>query len=120
MLQTFTHEDQLQLALQLAEKEVRGGKGRTPAQIKQKIQDVLVRKGYSFTIVQEVLEQITIERQDEEWQHLIEEQGDKIWRKYAAKLQGIELHMKVKQALYQKGFPIEIINSYINHKEYEE
>ncbi|WP_107943664.1 recombination regulator RecX [Metasolibacillus fluoroglycofenilyticus] len=120
VLQTFTHKDQLQLALQLAEKEVRGGKGRTPAQIKQKIQDVLVRKGYSFTIVQEVLEQITIERQDEEWQHLIEEQGDKIWRKYAAKLQGIELHMKVKQALYQKGFPIEIINSYINHKEYEE
>ena len=43
-------------------------------------------------------------------QTLVASQGDKIWRKYASKLTGFELQQKVKQALYQKGFPIEEIN----------
>lgn len=88
--------------------------------MKQKIQDVLLRKGYSFTIVSEVFEKIQLERQDNEWQDLIEIQGDKLWRKYSAKFSGSELHMKMKQALYQKGFPMDVIGQYIEQKEQEQ
>ncbi|MGN7478464.1 recombination regulator RecX [Solibacillus silvestris] len=117
VLATFNHDEQLKLAMELAEKAVRSNGNKTPTQVKQKIQDILLRKGYSYSIVSEILEQITLERHEDEWAVLIESQGDKIWRKYASKLTGFELHQKVKQALYQKGFPIEKINEYIEQKE---
>ncbi|MEO4055455.1 recombination regulator RecX [Solibacillus sp. CAU 1738] len=119
ILSSYTHEEQVEIALQLAEKEVRAGAKKTPSQVKQKISDLLMRKGYSYTIVNEVLDQIELEREDDEWQHLIEAQGDKIWRKYVAKFTGSELRMKTKQALYQKGFPVEVINRFIEEKENE-
>jgi len=119
VLTSFSHEEQLDLALSLAEKEVRSGARKTPAQLKQKIQDLLMRKGYSYTIVSEVFEKIQFEREDDEWKHLIETQGDKLWRKYASKFSGTELRLKFKQSLYQKGFPMEVIDAYIQEKEQE-
>ena len=119
VLETFTQEEQLEIAMQLAEKEVRAGSRKTPTQLKQKIQDVLMRKGYSFSIVSDVLERINLEREDGEWEALITSQGEKVWRKFAGKLAGTERNIKIKQALYQKGFPIEVINRFIEEKERE-
>lgn len=120
VLATFEHDEQVKLAMELAEKAVRSNTNKTPTQVKQKIRDVLLRKGYSYEIVKEILEQITLERDEDEWSELIEAQGEKIWRKYAAKLTGSDLRQKVKQALYQKGFPIEKINEYIEQKEQQQ
>ena len=117
VLQQYSHDDQLQNALSLAEKLVRAGDAKTPSQVKQKIQDLLLRNGYSFSIVSEVLDQIELTRDDDEWNELVEKQGDKIWAKFSAKFTGSERNMKVKQALYQKGFPVEVINQYIEQKE---
>lgn len=115
-LESYTHEEQLQLAMQLAEKTVKMNPKKTPAQIKQKIQDTLIRKGYSFEIVNEILDQIELERDDDEWYELIAVQGEKIWNKYVRKFEGKQLELKVKQALYQKGFPIEMIDRFIDEK----
>lgn len=120
VLGSYSHEDQVKIAMELAEKQVRAGDKKTPTQVKQKIQDVLMRKGYSFAIIKEVLDQIKFEREDDEWQDMIQLQGDKIWRKYAAKFTGSERRNKVKQTLYQKGFPIEVINHFIEQKENED
>ena len=120
VLNAYSHEEQVALALELAQKEVRGGSRKTPAQIKQKIQDLLMRKGYSFSVVSDVLEQITLEKNEDEWESLIDGQGEKIWRKYSSKLAGSELHIKVKQALYQKGFPSDVIQRFIEMKENEQ
>ena len=120
VLSTFGHDEQLKIAMELAEKAVRSNQNKTPAQVKQKIQDVLLRKGYSYTVVTEILAQITLERQEDEWTTLIESQGEKIWRKYNSKFTGFELHQKVKQSLYQKGFPIEVITEFIEQKEQEQ
>ena len=102
--------------MELAEKTVKSHAKKTPTQIKQKIQDVLMRKGYSFDIVNEVLDQIELEREDEEWQEIIALQGEKVWKKYVSKFEGKQLELKVKQALYQKGFPVEIIENFIEEK----
>lgn len=120
VLNSYSHEEQVALALDLAQKEVRGGSRKTPVQLKQKIQDQLMRKGYSFSVVSEVLEQVTLEKDEDEWESLIDGQGEKIWRKYSTKLTGSDLKMKVKQALYQKGFPVEIIQRFIEMKENEQ
>ena len=120
VLGTFSHDEQVKLAMELAEKQVRAGEQKTPTQVKQKIQDVLMRKGYSFTVVKEVLDQIEFERADDEWTDIVAKQGEKVWRKYSSKFVGSELRMKVKQTLYQKGFPIEVINRFIEEKENEE
>lgn len=120
VLETFTYEEQKQLATQLAEKTVKLNSKKTPAQIKQKIQETLLRKGYSFAIVEDVLSDIHIQKEEDEWEDLIDLQGEKVWNKYNKKFEGFELHMKVKQALYQKGFPMDLIEQFINKKENEE
>ena len=120
VLGTFGHDEQMKLAMELAEKAIRSNTNKTPAQVKQKIQDVLLRKGYSYAIVSEILGQVTLAREEDEWSALIENQGDKIWRKYANKLTGFDLHQKVKQALYQKGFPKEVIAEFIEQKEQQQ
>lgn len=117
VLDTFTYEEQLEVAKELAEKTIRLNNKKTPSQVKQKIQEILIRKGYSFAVINEVLDQIKLEREDDEWQQMIQLQGEKIWKKYVMKFHGAELRMKVKQALYQKGFPIELINQFIEEKE---
>jgi len=120
VLDSFSHTEQLNIAMELAQKAVRANQNKTPIQIKQKIQDVLLRKGYSFSIANEILDQINLEREDDDWYEMIELQGEKLWKKYATKLTGNDLRMKTKQALYQKGFPIEIIDCFLDEKETEE
>lgn len=120
VLQSYTYEEQLKLALEIAEKVARSEAKKTPTQMKQKIQDMLMRKGYSFAIVSDVLEQMVFETPEDDWSQMIAAQGEKVWKKYASKYTNYELHMKVKQALYQKGFPIEIIERFIEEKENED
>lgn len=120
VLDTFTYEEQVKIAMELAQKSIKANSTKTPMQVKQKVQDILMRKGYSFSIINEILDQIQLEREDEEWQQLIDIQGEKIWKKYTSKYMGSELHMKVKQALYQKGFPLEVIERFIDEKETQE
>lgn len=117
VLEAYTYEEQLKLALEIAQKVARGETKRTPTQMKQKIQDMLMRKGYSFSVVGDVLDRMTFEPVDDEWSTLIATQGEKVWKKFASKYTNYELHMKVKQALYQKGFPIEVIDKFIEEKE---
>lgn len=117
VVEAFSEEEQLSMAMELAEKKVRQEQRKTPSQIKQKVQEFLVRKGYSFSIVQQVLEMIVIQPEEDEWTSLIDLQGEKVWRKYSQKYEGYELRMRVKQALYQKGFPAEVIEQYIEKRE---
>ncbi|GEL05860.1 recombination regulator RecX [Rummeliibacillus sp. G93] len=120
VLDEFSEDEQAKIAKQLAEKVVRSEHRKTPVQIKQKIQDLLLRKGYSYSICERVIEQVDLSKEDEEWQDMIELQGEKAWKKYASKYTGYELHMRVKQALYQKGFPAEVIDDFIEQKEKEQ
>jgi regulatory protein len=113
----FDEAEQLRLATELAEKKLRQETKKTPMQQKQKIQEFLLRKGYSFGIIEQVISQIDFSKAEDDWSLLIEAQGEKAWRKYAAKFTGYDLHMKVKQALYQKGFPGEVIDAFIEQKE---
>lgn len=117
VLHSFSIDEQLQIAKELAEKAIRNEHRKTPSQMKQKIQELLLRKGYAFSIIEQVLDGVELSKDEDEWTEIIQQQGDKVWRKYARKYRDYDLRMRVKQALYQKGFPIEKIDLYIEQKE---
>lgn len=120
VLDSYTEEDQTQIAQGLAEKIANQQSSKTPRQVKQKIQDTLLRKGYSYGIISKVIAEIEFETEAEEWEEMIAKQGDKIWRTTSVKYKGYDRVRRVKQALYQKGFPAEQIDIFIEKKEYEE
>lgn len=120
VLDNYSEEEQVSIATTLAEKIVHQSKDKTPRQIKQKIQETLQRKGYNFTIISQAISAFDLDKNEEEWMEIIATQGDKIWRKHSAKYKGNDLRRRIKTALYQKGFPAEQIDLYIEKKELEE
>lgn len=120
VLDSYSEEEQVELAKELAEKIADKEKMKTPRQIQQKISDSLMRKGYSYSVIKLAVADLELEKDEDEWTDSIAEQGDKLWRKHSSKLTGYDLKSKVKQGLYQKGFPAEIINEYLEKKENED
>lgn len=120
VLDSYSEEQQLEIAQGLAEKIANKEKMKTPSQIKQKINDSLMRKGYSYSLIKQAIEHLDLERDEDQWTDIVTEQGDKLWRKHSNKLSGYDLKSKVKQGLYQKGFPGEVISEYLDKKELED
>lgn len=120
VLATYTEDEQLTIARTLTEKIIHQSQDKTPRQIKEKVQEALLRKGYNFTIISQAIASFELEKEQEEWEDIIGSQGDKVWRKYSSKYVGYDLKKRVKQALYQKGFPAEHIDVYIEQKELEQ
>ena len=120
VLDSYSEEEQLEVAKGLAEKIALKEKTKTPSQINQKISDTLMRKGYNYALIKLAIEDLELEKDDDQWSDMVTEQGDKLWRKHSSKLTGYDLKSKVKQGLYQKGFPSEVISDYLEKKELED
>lgn len=120
VLTTYSEEEQLEIALKLAEKVLRTSSQLTPSQQKRKIQDMLARKGYSFSIGKQIITKLESELVTDEWDQKLHDQGEKAWRKVSSKYSGRERRQKVKQQLYSKGFPLDIIDQFIDMKEQED
>lgn len=120
VLASYSEEEQLEIAKGLAEKIADKEKTKTPRQIEQKISDTLLRKGYSYALIKQAVADLDLEKDEDQWTDIVAAQGDKLWRKYSSKLTGYDLKSKVKQGLYQKGFPAEVINEYLEKKENED
>lgn len=120
VLASYSEEEQLELAKGLAEKIADKEKTKTPRQIEQKISDTLLRKGYSYSLIKLAIEDLDLEKDEDQWTDIVAAQGDKLWRKHSSKLTGYDLISKVKQGLYQKGFPAEVISEYLEKKENED
>ena len=120
VLDSYSEEEQLEVAKGLAEKIAAKESAKTPNQIKQKINDSLMRKGYSYTLIKQAIADLDLEKDEDQWTESVTEQGDKLWNKHSKKLSGRDLISKVKQGLYQKGFPGEVISEYVEKKEQED
>lgn len=119
VLASYSDEEQLELAKGIAEKIADKEQTKTPRQIEQKISDTLMRKGYSYALIKLAVADLDLEKDEDQWTDIVAAQGDKLWRKFSSKLTGYDLKSKVKQGLYQKGFPAEVINEYLEKKENE-
>jgi regulatory protein len=112
-------DDQLEKAIKLSEKYAAKNKKDSSRVLKQKIEQMLKRKGYSFSIIRAALDETDIEKEDDAEMDALRMQGEKLYNKYS-KLPEREYRQKLKMALYRKGFPMDMIDEFILEKENEE
>ncbi len=110
----FPLELQLEKAVSLCEKYMKKIKQESQKIMKQKIEQLLFRKGYTSEVTQIALEQIEGTSDDDELESL-RYQAEKLERKYS-KYNGYEYEQKMKQALYRKGFSFDLITKYLESK----
>lgn len=120
VLDSYSEEEQLQIATKLAEKAANSNRSVAPSQLKQKIQNALLRKGYSFDIIKQALGNIDFNREEDEWSEITKTTGEKAWRRFSTKYSGRDRNNRVKQAMYQKGIPFDQIDRFIEKKENED
>ncbi|WP_102347647.1 recombination regulator RecX [Bacillus sp. Marseille-P3661] len=112
-LQEYTQNDQLAVAQKAVEKAAVQQKQMSEFQLKQKIGQALLSKGFTQDIVAEAMAKTSFAKDEEERLEAVMNQGYKAWRKYSKKYEGWELEQKIKQYLFQRGFKTEDINIFI-------
>lgn len=119
ILNNYSADEQVEVARRMAEKEARKNRTESPGQKERRIQNALLRKGYSYEIIKEAMASIDFEIDEDEWDEVSQAIGEKAWRRYRSKFSGFELHNRVKQSMYQKGIPFDKIDAFIEKKESE-
>ena len=71
-------------------------------------------------MIRNVLEEVDLDRDEDEWGAIVEREGEKAWNRISRKYSGRDLHHRVKQNLYSKGIPMEVIQEFIEMKENED
>lgn len=112
----YPEEVQLENAQALAEKTLRKQNRVSSREAEQKTRLFLQQKGYDKEIIQQIFDDLDTEKSQADELAALRVQGDKVWTRYARKAEGRELVQKVRASLYQKGFPGELINTYIEEK----
>ena len=108
----YPFEDQVNKANNLAGKFFKKNSRDSSRVMKQKLESLLVRKGYSYEVINIAVNETTMNNEVEKEMEAIQYQGEKIRRKYN-KYQGIEFEQKMKQSLYQKGFSFDLIDRFL-------
>lgn len=114
-MEEYSFDHQLEKAIALCEKYMRKNKQESQRVIKQKLDQLLYRKGYGSEIIGAATDQIQSTSHDEELESL-KYQAEKLSRKYS-KYTGYEYEQKMKQALFRKGFSIELITRYLESEQ---
>ncbi|ALV21376.1 MAG: recombination regulator RecX [Carnobacterium sp.] len=115
----YPFDQMVENGVQLAEKVIRRSGQYSSRETNNKLRQNLMQKGFDADIITQVLEEVTVEKEEDEEYAAIKRQGDKIWRKQA-KLKGYKKAQKVKSSLFQKGFAGDLINQFIEEKEMED
>ena len=111
-LEEYTFDMQAENAAKIAAKTIKKEKNISERALKQKLDQVLARKGFSRDAITAALDETVIEKDtEEEWDSLVF-QAEKIKRRYRG-LEPFEYQHKMKQALFRKGFSIEIIDRFL-------
>ncbi|MEQ7221885.1 recombination regulator RecX [Vagococcus fluvialis] len=118
-LELFVFDDQEEAAKRLAEKALRKYQSKSHKEQIQKVRQHLFTKGYSGDVINIVMSDLEVEKDEDEEYDLLVAQGDKLWRKHG-RLDRSERNQKIKQSLFQKGFDFDSINRYIEEKEMED
>ncbi len=120
VVDSYSDEEQVEVARKVAEKEAKKNKSQSPRHTERRIQNALLRKGYSYDIIKRALSTIDFEIEEEEWEEVTASIGEKAWRRYSSKFTGNDLRNRVKQSMYQKGIPFDRIDWFIDKKENED
>jgi regulatory protein len=112
-LERYTFELQVEKATNISEKFFRKYTKDSTRILKQKLENLLVRKGYTFEVINIALSTIDLDKQADDELEAIKYQGNKAHRKFCNHT-GFEYEQKMKQFLFRKGFSIEVIERFLN------
>ncbi len=118
-LDEYPEEQELENAIDLAEKKWSKTKNNSEFETIQKVKKYLVNKGYSFEVADQAVAAIDTEKDTEEEYQALEKQANKAHRRYARKYEGYELNQRLRAYMYSKGYPNELINRYFDEREME-
>lgn len=118
-LYLYESEEQFQVALHTAQKALRKFHHSSQREVQQKIQQLLMTKGFNSDTSKNVLAEIDFSDIQEQESDALTLQGDKLWRKNQ-RFEPAKRKQKVKQSLYQKGFQFDQIDAFIRGKEAED
>ena len=76
-------------------------------------------KGYASTIYDQIKDQVEPEEDFDQQEELLNHQAKKIWHRYR-RYQGYEREMKFKQAMYRKGFDLDVTQAWLDRQDSEE
>lgn len=109
----YSFADQLETAKKLCEKMSGRNTKNSERVLKQKLEQMLIRKGFDYDVISEAVSGATAGSRDDEMEAL-KFQAQKLQRKYVNET-GYEYERKMKQALFRKGFSLEQIENFLNH-----
>ncbi len=116
-LEEFPLEQQMEKAIKISEKYYQKNAKVSLKVQQQKLEQLLLRKGYSYEVINFALNETEVPKQGEdEEMEAVRFQGEKVHRKYSH-LEGFEYQQKIKQALYRKGFTMDLIERFIAEKD---
>lgn len=118
-LYLYEADEQFQVAIHTAKKALRKFHHSSQREVQQKLQQLLMTKGFSNDISKSVLAEIDFSEIEEQETDALELQGEKLWRKNQ-RFEPAKRRQKVKQSLYQKGFQLDQIDAFIRGKEEED
>lgn len=116
-LMEYPEDQQLENAINLAEKKWSKTKNSSNFESIQKVKQYLVNKGYNFEQADQAISAIDTEKDPDEEYKSLEKQAEKAHKRYARKYEGYELNQRLRAFLYSKGFQNELINRYLEERE---
>lgn len=116
-MEEYTLDLQLENTIDLAGKQWKKRKNNSKFETIQKIKRYLVNKGYNFEQADEALEAIDTEMDTDQEYQALSKQANKAHRRYARKYEGYDLVQRLKQFLYSKKYPKNLIDRYLAEKE---
>lgn len=112
-MEEYPLELQLEKTKKLCEKYIQKNKTDAIKVMKLKLENLLKRKGYPFSVIHSTFGKIDFDKESDNELDAIRVQGEKMDRKFRH-FDGKEYEQKMKQALYRKGFTIDLIEQYIS------
>ncbi|WP_017187138.1 recombination regulator RecX [Alkalibacillus haloalkaliphilus] len=119
-LSHYTKELEIDKLVKLIEKKVNASRKKSFKEHVNSLKQSLIQKGFTHDAIEIALQSIELSVDEDEEYEALKYQGEKAWRKFERKHEGFQLQQKVKASLFQKGFPAELIEQYINEKSMEE
>jgi len=107
-LEEYSFEHQLEKASMLSKKFIQKNSKESMRVVKQKLENLLVRRGYTFEVINVTVREIDLDKPVDDELEAIRFQGEKALRKFS-NYTGFEYEQKMKQFLFRKGFSFEII-----------
>lgn len=111
-LEEYPLEQQIEKAVKISGKFFQKNSKESLKIQKQKLEQMLLRKGFPFEVINIALNETDVHKEADEEMEAIRYQGEKVHRKYS-KFSGFEYEQKMKQALYRKGFSMDVIERFL-------